>query len=68
MDSAREKWQDRSVKVREALQHLEKEGWILSRKKGSHRQFVHPMKPGMRVTVSGNTGTGHSQGNTQEYP
>jgi len=44
------------VKVREVLQRLEKEGWILARQKGSHRQFVHPMKPGMRVTVAGNTG------------
>jgi predicted RNA binding protein YcfA (HicA-like mRNA interferase family) len=44
------------VKIREILQRLEKEGWVLARQKGSHRQFVHPMKPGMRVTVSGNTG------------
>jgi predicted RNA binding protein YcfA (HicA-like mRNA interferase family) len=44
------------VKVREVLQRLEKEGWILARQKGSHRQFGHPMKPGMRVTVAGNPG------------
>ena len=44
------------MKVREVLQRLEKEGWILDRQRGSHRQFVHPMKLGMRVTVSGNAG------------
>jgi predicted RNA binding protein YcfA (HicA-like mRNA interferase family) len=44
------------MKIRDVLEHLQKEGWILARQKGSHRQFVHPMKPAMRVTVSGNTG------------
>jgi predicted RNase H-like HicB family nuclease/predicted RNA binding protein YcfA (HicA-like mRNA interferase family) len=44
------------MKVREILERLQKEGWILARPKGTHRQFVHSMKPGMRVTASGNTG------------
>jgi predicted RNA binding protein YcfA (HicA-like mRNA interferase family) len=44
------------VKVREVLQRLQREGWNLDRQKGSHRQFIHPLKRGMRVTVSGNTG------------
>lgn len=39
-------------KVREILSLLRKEGWVLVAQKGSHRQFVHPGKPG-RVTVSG---------------
>jgi len=34
---------------------MESEGWIWIRTRGSHRQFVHPLKPG-RVTVSGNMG------------
>jgi predicted RNA binding protein YcfA (HicA-like mRNA interferase family) len=40
------------VKVKEVIRLLEKDGWILSRTKGSHRQFKHPTKPGT-VTVSG---------------
>jgi predicted RNA binding protein YcfA (HicA-like mRNA interferase family) len=44
------------VKVREILQRLQKEGWVLDRQKGSHRQFVHLEKAEQRVTVSGNTG------------
>jgi predicted RNA binding protein YcfA (HicA-like mRNA interferase family) len=40
------------MKVKEILQVLEKDGWYLSRPKGSHRQFKHPAKPGT-VTVSG---------------
>jgi predicted RNA binding protein YcfA (HicA-like mRNA interferase family) len=30
---------------------LEKNGWILKTKKGSHKQFVHPKKPG-KITVA----------------
>ncbi|HQU93919.1 MAG TPA: type II toxin-antitoxin system HicA family toxin [Pyrinomonadaceae bacterium] len=40
------------MKVKEALRLLEKDGWYLSRTKGSHRQFKHPTKAGA-VTVSG---------------
>lgn len=40
------------MKVREVLRLLEKNGWFLSRTKGSHRQFKHEVKPGT-VTVSG---------------
>ena len=43
------------VKVREVLQRLQKEGWVLRRQKGSHRQFFHAAFPERRVTVSGNT-------------
>jgi predicted RNA binding protein YcfA (HicA-like mRNA interferase family) len=31
---------------------LADDGWELKRTKGSHRQFVHPLKPG-KVTVAG---------------
>jgi predicted RNA binding protein YcfA (HicA-like mRNA interferase family) len=53
------------MKVREVLKRLKKEGWILDHQTGSHRQFVHPIKPGT-VTVAGKpgvdlpTGTVHS--------
>jgi predicted RNA binding protein YcfA (HicA-like mRNA interferase family) len=39
-------------KVREALKLLEDDGWRLVAQKGSHRQFIHPVKPG-RVTIPG---------------
>ncbi len=41
------------VKVREVLTRLHREGWVLQRQKGSHRQFAHRDLPGRRVTVSG---------------
>lgn len=41
-----------SETVREIIKKLDKDGWIFVRKKGSHRQFRHPSKPG-RVTVPG---------------
>jgi predicted RNA binding protein YcfA (HicA-like mRNA interferase family) len=40
------------MKVREVIQLLETDGWVLDRTKGSHRQFRHPLKPGT-VTVAG---------------
>jgi len=41
------------VKVREILEELEDDGWVLARQSGSHRQFRHPTEPGT-VTVPGN--------------
>jgi predicted RNA binding protein YcfA (HicA-like mRNA interferase family) len=38
--------------VREALELMRRDGWVLTAQRGSHRQFVHPTKPG-RVTVAG---------------
>lgn len=42
----------RRYKVSEILKMLKADGWILDRQKGSHRQFIHPTKPGL-VTVNG---------------
>jgi predicted RNA binding protein YcfA (HicA-like mRNA interferase family) len=39
--------------VRDVLKRLQKEGWILVRQHGSHRQFIHPQMPGKRATVAG---------------
>ena len=39
-------------KVSEILDRLRSDGWVLVAYRGSHRQFVHPTKPG-RVTVAG---------------
>ncbi len=41
--------------VREVIRMLELDGWVLVRQRGSHRQFIHALKPG-RVTVAGNLG------------
>lgn len=43
------------MKVRELLRMLTKDGWEINRTRGSHRQLVHPSKPGT-VTVSGHPG------------
>ncbi len=40
------------MKVREVIRLIEKDGWYLSRTRGSHRQYKHPDKPGL-VTVAG---------------
>jgi predicted RNA binding protein YcfA (HicA-like mRNA interferase family) len=40
------------VKVRDMLKKLRKDGWVIVRQHGSHRQFHHPTKRGT-VTVAG---------------
>lgn len=40
------------IKVGEMVARLEADGWELKRTRGSHRQFVHPVKAG-KVTVAG---------------
>ena len=40
------------MKVSEALELIQAEGWRLVSTRGSHRQFKHSSKPG-RVTVPG---------------
>jgi predicted RNA binding protein YcfA (HicA-like mRNA interferase family) len=40
------------VKVGEVIKLLEREGWELSRTRGSHRQYTHPERPG-KVTIAG---------------
>jgi predicted RNA binding protein YcfA (HicA-like mRNA interferase family) len=40
------------MKVREVIRRLEEDGWMLKRVTGSHRHYVHPLKPGL-VTVAG---------------
>lgn len=41
-----------AMKVKEAIQLLERDGWHIIVTRGSHRQYKHPVKPG-RVTVAG---------------
>ena len=41
------------MKVRQIIKIIEKDGWILIRTKGSHRQYKHNNKKGL-VTVAGN--------------
>ena len=40
------------MKVSELLRLLGKDGWVMVRQRGSHRQLHHPTKPGT-VTVAG---------------
>jgi predicted RNA binding protein YcfA (HicA-like mRNA interferase family) len=42
------------MKVRDVLKILTDDGWTLKNQEGSHRQFVHPAKPG-KVTVAGHS-------------
>jgi predicted RNA binding protein YcfA (HicA-like mRNA interferase family) len=42
-----------NVKVRELVRLLEQDGWYLTRTRGSHHQYEHPVKRGL-VTVPGN--------------
>lgn len=39
------------LKAKEVIKMLEKDGWVLARIRGSHRQFRHPVKKGT-VTVN----------------
>jgi predicted RNA binding protein YcfA (HicA-like mRNA interferase family) len=41
--------------IRDILRLLSEDGWYLDRTRGSHRQFRHPVKPGV-VTVAGKPG------------
>ena len=43
------------MKVREVLERIEADGWVLVRTRGSHRQYKHPSKPGT-VTAAGKPG------------
>jgi predicted RNA binding protein YcfA (HicA-like mRNA interferase family) len=40
------------MKISEIIAALELDGWVLKRVSGSHRHYIHPMKPGL-VTVAG---------------
>ncbi len=40
------------MKVRDAIQRIEQDGWYLARTRGSHRQYKHSTKPGL-VTIPG---------------
>lgn len=41
------------MKVRKIIKLIENDGWLLSRTRGSHRQYNHPTKAGL-VTIPGN--------------
>lgn len=42
-------------KVREAIRLVEQDGWSQVDRRGSHRQYKHPVKQG-RVTIPGQPG------------
>lgn len=41
-----------SLKVKEVIKLIQKDGWYLVAQEGSHRQYKHSTKPG-RVTIAG---------------
>ncbi len=43
---------ENSMHVSELIDLLKEDGWLLTRTKGSHRQYKHPGKKGI-VTISG---------------
>jgi len=43
------------MKIRDVIKLLEKDGWYLSRTRGSHRQYKHQSKSGL-ITVAGKPG------------
>jgi predicted RNA binding protein YcfA (HicA-like mRNA interferase family) len=43
------------LKVRHVIRLLERDGWVLVRTRGDHRQYKHPEKPGL-VTLAGKPG------------
>ena len=43
------------MKVRDVIRLIEADGWYLERTRGSHRQYKHPIKPGL-VTLPGKPG------------
>jgi len=43
------------LKVRDLIKTIEKDGWVLDRTRGDHRQYKHPIKEGL-VTVPGKLG------------
>lgn len=40
------------MKVRDVLKQLDRDGWVVVRTRGGHRQLKHPIKAGT-VTVAG---------------
>jgi len=45
------------MKVRDVIKAIEKDGWVLDRTRGDHRQYVHPAKPELgTLTVAGQPG------------
>ena len=43
------------MKVRDVIRMIEKDGWLLDRTRGDHRQYVHLAKPGT-LTIPGHSG------------
>ena len=40
------------MKIKDVVEKIENEGWVLVRTRGSHRQYKHPTKKGL-VTIAG---------------
>ena len=55
------------MKVREAIDLIEEDDWLLVSTRGSHRQFKHPAKAG-RVTIAGKLSDGLAPGTLNSIP
>ncbi len=45
------------MKVRDVIKAMEKDGWVIDRTRGDHRQYRHPERPEAgTVTVPGHPG------------
>jgi predicted RNA binding protein YcfA (HicA-like mRNA interferase family) len=55
------------MQVSEALKAIKDDGWFQMAKKGSHRQFKHPSKPGT-VTIAGKPSDGLAKGPQMSIP
>ena len=45
------------MKVRDVIKVMEKDGWVIDRTRGDHRQYRHPGRPEAgTVTVPGHSG------------
>jgi predicted RNA binding protein YcfA (HicA-like mRNA interferase family) len=40
------------MKIRDVIKLVEQDGWAITKTRGSHRQYKHPVKKG-RVTIAG---------------
>jgi predicted RNase H-like HicB family nuclease/predicted RNA binding protein YcfA (HicA-like mRNA interferase family) len=56
------------VKVRDVIKAMERDGWVLDRTRGDHRQYIHPTRSEAgTVTVPGHPGDGNAGGHAKLY-
>jgi len=57
------------MKARDVIKAMEKDGWVLDRTRGDHRQYRHPARPEAgTVTVPGHPGDDIPVGTLNSIP